>query len=227
MTAEKDSVAKLVDKLVARMKSSAGALDMVSLDLPQLIQRLASQYPGDVGIFCVFFLNVLELQPGEAIFLEANLPHAYLLGDCLECMAQSDNVVRAGLTPKLRDTNVLCEMLNYKLAGPPKVIKGDASNAFPKTRSYRPPIDEFALQVTSLGSGESQKLPMNHDTAPSILLVYEGAGKLDNGLAVQKGSVIFVGAKRGSGLQAQAGDAGLKVARCHATIGAEDKNAKM
>ena len=54
------------------------------------------------------------LQPGEAMFLKANLPHAYLSGDCVECMACSDNVVRAGLTPKFMDVPTLCQMLNYE-----------------------------------------------------------------------------------------------------------------
>lgn len=66
-------------------------------DLQKLLLRLDGQYPGgDVGCFCIFFLNVLTLQPGEAMFLGPNEPHAYLFGDCIECMATSDNVVRAG-----------------------------------------------------------------------------------------------------------------------------------
>jgi len=128
MQAEKREVLKLVQDLVERMSKRIGGLfDSHSLELPHLIQRLNMEYPGDVGIFCVYFLNVFELKPGQAVFLEANLPHAYLFGDCLECMAQSDNVVRAGLTPKLRDTKVLCEMLNYGSAGAPKVMLGTPS----------------------------------------------------------------------------------------------------
>ena len=56
--------------------------------------------------------------PGEAIFLPAGEPHAYLKGDCVEAMACSDNVVRAGLTPKFKDVDVLCDMLSYGM-GPP------------------------------------------------------------------------------------------------------------
>ena len=48
---------------------------------------------GDVGCFCIYYLNVVTLKPGEAIFLAANVPHAYIKGDCVECMACSDNVV--------------------------------------------------------------------------------------------------------------------------------------
>ena len=81
--------------------------------MEKLILRLQTQFPDDVGVFAPLFLNLVRLQPGEAIFLSAGLPHAYLDGNCLEAMARSDNVVRAGLTPKLRDTPVLCDMLDY------------------------------------------------------------------------------------------------------------------
>jgi mannose-6-phosphate isomerase len=59
----------------------------------------------------------MQLKPGEAIFLAANEPHAYLYGDIVECMACSNNVVRAGLTPKLRDVDTLVEMLTYEVGG--------------------------------------------------------------------------------------------------------------
>jgi mannose-6-phosphate isomerase len=76
-------------------------------DKDSLFLRLFAQFPKDVGTFAVFFLNHLKLEPGEAIYLAANEPHAYLSGELIEAMASSDNVIRAGLTPKLRDTQVL------------------------------------------------------------------------------------------------------------------------
>lgn len=74
---------------------------------------LNRDFPDDVGILCLFFLNIIELEPGQAIFLPAQIPHAYLSGDCIECMACSDNVIRAGLTPKFKDIDTLLAMLNY------------------------------------------------------------------------------------------------------------------
>ena len=67
------------------------------------ILRLEEQFPGDVGAMAPLFLNYLLIAPGESFFMAANEPHAYVAGEILECMACSDNVVRAGLTPKLRD----------------------------------------------------------------------------------------------------------------------------
>lgn len=80
----------------------------------ELVLRLEKQYPGDVGVIASFLFNYVKLNPGEALYLGANEPHAYIHGECVECMATSDNVVRAGLTPKKLDVQTLCSMLTYK-----------------------------------------------------------------------------------------------------------------
>jgi Phosphomannose isomerase type I len=72
--------------------------------------------PQDVGVLAAYFLNVVTLAPGQAMYLPANEPHAYVSGELVEAMAASDNVIRAGLTPKLRDTSVLCSSLTYSQA---------------------------------------------------------------------------------------------------------------
>lgn len=66
----------------------------------QTLAWIADIYPDDAGLFAPLLLNVIQLKPGEAMFLYANTPHAYLNGTGLEIMANSDNVLRAGLTPK-------------------------------------------------------------------------------------------------------------------------------
>lgn len=80
----------------------------------QLMLRLEKLYPADIGVIAAFFFNYVKLNPGQALYLGANEPHAYISGECIECMATSDNVVRAGLTPKHRDVQTLCSMLTYK-----------------------------------------------------------------------------------------------------------------
>lgn len=82
--------------------------------LQKLILRLNQQYPNDIGVFSPLFTNYIQLQPGQSFFIGANELHAYLSGECVECMALSDNVVRAGLTPKFKDCETLCNMLVYK-----------------------------------------------------------------------------------------------------------------
>lgn len=139
------------------------------------IQTIAKAYPGDVGLFSVFLLNVLRLQPGEAIFLAQNEPHAYLFGDCVECMATSDNVVRAGLTPKFKDVDTLVRMLTYK-AGLPKIYRGDElqGEAAQRCLCYAPPVSEFMVEKFQLAPQESLVVD---NFKPSIFLSTEGTAK--------------------------------------------------
>merc|ERR550525_94848 len=102
MTCSPDSLKEQLTALQSRLAAESSS-DQVSA----LFLRLYGQYPGDVGCFVIYFLNHLRLSPGQSMFLGPNVPHAYLSGDCVECMANSDNVVRAGLTPKLIDVPTL------------------------------------------------------------------------------------------------------------------------
>lgn len=63
------------------------------------VRGIAGFYPDDSGLFSPLLLNTVELEPGQSMFLYAETPHAYLDGVGLEIMANSDNVLRAGLTP--------------------------------------------------------------------------------------------------------------------------------
>ncbi|CAN8238551.1 unnamed protein product [Cochlearia groenlandica] len=160
----------------------------------KLVLELERQYKGDIGVISAFFFNYVKLNPGEALCLDANEPHAYISGDCVECMAASDNVVRAGLTPKHRDVQTLCSMLTYKL-GYPEILKG-----FPLTpyiTRYLPPFDEFEVDRCDLPRGKSTVFPAI--PGPSVYLVIEGTGKLQTGssqLLVNQGDVLFVTAHK-------------------------------
>lgn len=79
-----------------------------------LISALNEQYPGDIGLFSPLMLNVVTLNPGQAMFLHAGTPHAYIKGTGLEIMANSDNVLRAGLTPKHIDIKELVSCVVFK-----------------------------------------------------------------------------------------------------------------
>lgn len=85
----------------------------------EVFSRLAPRYgTGDVGLLALVLMNQVVLRPGEALFIAPNVPHAYLEGDLFECMACSDNVVRAGLTPKFKDLSALIELVDC--ASPPR-----------------------------------------------------------------------------------------------------------
>jgi len=100
---------------MALLKPSQYTQERQLTDKERLVLKLEKQYPNDIGVISAFFFNYVKLNPGEALYLGANEPHAYLFGECLEVMATSDNVVRAGLTSKPLDIQTLCSMLSYKL----------------------------------------------------------------------------------------------------------------
>ena len=79
-----------------------------------LITRLSKEYPGDIGLFTPLLLNYVVLEPGEAMYLDARTPHSYIRGTSLEVMANSDNVLRAGLTPKHIDVSELACCTSFK-----------------------------------------------------------------------------------------------------------------
>jgi len=186
MNAKPHEVKKQVEAMCKRL-SAEGAKD----EIQALILRLNKQYPLDVGVFAPLFLNYLVLQPGDAMFLTANEPHAYLDGNCIECMACSDNVVRAGLTPKLRDTPTLCSMLTYK-AMKPEVV--DPRKIDDNSKIYTVPIDEFELTLSEVAA--SSKYTLKGVKGHSLVLVYEGSGSATSPdrtkLPFTKGSVLFV-----------------------------------
>lgn len=80
----------------------------------QWVRRLAHFYPDDPWIIAPFLLNLVELEPGEALFTEAGVPHAYLEGLGVELMNNSDNVIRAGLTTKVIDQRELLRIVDSR-----------------------------------------------------------------------------------------------------------------
>ncbi|MFF4400723.1 mannose-6-phosphate isomerase, class I [Streptomyces sp. NPDC001480] len=131
---------------------------------------LAHHYPGDPGVIAAMLLNHVRLQPGEALFLGAGIPHAYLSGLGVEIMANSDNVLRCGLTPKHVDVPELLRVVRFE-AGDPGVLRPEASPDGEEV--YETPIDEFRLSRYVLpadGAGHDLGLP-----APQILLCTAGS----------------------------------------------------
>jgi mannose-6-phosphate isomerase len=106
----------------------------------------------DRGIFSVYLFNLVYLKKGEALFQGAGLPHAYLEGQNVELMSNSDNVLRGGLTTKHIDVT---ELLKHVKCEPtvPSVLKGEEISAH--VRLFKPPVPDFQLTVTELGRGES------------------------------------------------------------------------
>ncbi|MEU0645786.1 mannose-6-phosphate isomerase, class I [Streptomyces umbrinus] len=131
---------------------------------------LAHHYPGDPGVIAAMLLNHVRLQPGEALFLGAGVPHAYLNGLGVEIMANSDNVLRCGLTPKHVDVPELLRIVRFE-ASDPGVLRPEASPDGEEV--YETPIDEFRLSRYALVAGA----PVHDLTlgTPQILLCTAGS----------------------------------------------------
>ncbi|WP_103890668.1 mannose-6-phosphate isomerase, class I [Actinacidiphila yanglinensis] len=133
----------------------------------------AQSFPGDRGIIAAMLLNHVLLQPGEALYLGAGVPHAYLSGLGVEIMANSDNVLRCGLTPKHIDVPELLRIVRFE-AGDPGVLRPEA--APDGEELYPAPIDEFRLSRHLLAPGaDPRTLPSG---TPQILLCTSGEVRL-------------------------------------------------
>ena len=123
----------------------------------------------DRGIFSIYWFNVVHLTPGEAIFQDAGIPHAYLRGTCVEIMANSDNVLRGGLTPKHIDVPELLRNVRFEPVVPnilyPQVGDDDWDD-------YDVPVSDFSLGVAEKRVGDA--LEVTVVTGPSILFLLSG-----------------------------------------------------
>ncbi|MFF9393652.1 mannose-6-phosphate isomerase, class I [Streptomyces griseoluteus] len=146
---------------------------------------MARDYPGDPGVIAAMLLNHVRLQPGEALFLGAGIPHAYLDGLGVEIMANSDNVLRCGLTPKHIDVPELLRVVRFE-ASDPGVLRPEASPEGEEV--YETPIDEFRLSRWVLPGETARDLTL---PTPQILLCTAGSVRVgEHGLL--PGRSVFV-----------------------------------
>ena len=146
-------------------------------------------YPGDIGIVSALLLNLVNLSPGEAIYLPAGNLHAYLQGVGMEIMANSDNVLRGGLTPKHVDNRELLHVLRFD-AGPVNVLRGEMRGC---ARVYQTPAAEFELQSFRLLPGEGPTVTDRR--GPEIVLCQQGQVTVSNALQrheLAQGQALFI-----------------------------------
>src|SRR5690625_6469072 len=105
----------------------------------------------DRSILSFYLLNLLKVPPGTVIFQDSGVPHAYLQGQTVEVMANSDNVVRGGLTPKYIETQMLRKLIRYDQRNISQLEPQRVSDA---VVSFQPPVEEFEISVIGLDSGE-------------------------------------------------------------------------
>ncbi|KAL3126414.1 mannose-6-phosphate isomerase [Cryptosporidium hominis] len=173
-----DSLNKLVNRLKKKSQTfySSSSIDKTTnintnnTEIPlieDLILRLHYHFPLDIGIISPILLNYYKLNTGDAVFIGAGTIHSYISGECLECMANSDNVIRCGLTPKFKDVPTLIKAVNFQ-SNNYKIIPNHKIFSSPSSSSSSSPhlIDYF---VNSVQEYHVQILSMNFNNSSNSL----------------------------------------------------------
>lgn len=160
--------------------------------------EIAEHYPEDVGVIISLMLNRLTLQPGEAAFLGTGIIHSHLKGLCLEVMASSDNVLRAGLTTKSLDPAGLVRCLG---TGTSRLARVTAEPYGFSTSIFSPDVEEFALSVSQCSAGFRDETPLP-PAEQRILVCTGGEVELINAagerLGMSRGDSVYAGPDDGA-----------------------------
>jgi mannose-6-phosphate isomerase len=157
-------------------------------------RRIAELYPGDMGVVTALFLNLVRLQPGQAFYLPAGNLHAYLQGVGIEIMANSDNVLRGGLTEKHVDVPELLSVLDFTEGSVPMVKSRGVGVS---ERVFMTAAPEFQLSILSL---TNSTVSMGSRFGPEILLCESGEAIIrsaESKLSLSRGESAFVTGSEG------------------------------
>jgi mannose-6-phosphate isomerase len=192
MAAPKERQRKAVEKAALKASGSNESDPIIPW-----IGKLNAKYPGDIGVLCAAMLNILHLRPGQALYLDAGELHAYLQGLGVEIMANSDNVLRGGLTPKHIDIDELLRALTFE-SEVPAII--EPMETMPGERVYATPAIEFELSILQPAPGAPCE--SSAERSVEILLCAEGRAEIaaasgQSSLEIQKGAAVLVPACAG------------------------------
>ncbi|MDW4918519.1 mannose-6-phosphate isomerase, class I [Streptomyces californicus] len=147
---------------------------------------IAEDFPGDPGLLAALLLNHVRLDAGEALYLAAGVPHAYLRGTGVEVMANSDNVLRCGLTDKHVDTVLLADIVDCTPMRP-AILTPTPTELTGETR-FCSPAEEFVLSRLEAGT-EAVTVT---DQGPQVLLCLGAHARLTPGPLLARGEAAFV-----------------------------------
>lgn len=140
----------------------------------------------DKALFSIYIMNIVCLQPMESLFQGAGQPHAYMEGQCVELMSNSDNVLRAGLTNKHIDVPELIRLTRFEPTLP-QIIRGSKEQSYESI--YRAPVEDFSIATLSLVPGS---IYQHTATSPEILLIIAGSVCLDGQQNYKTGDALYV-----------------------------------
>ena len=170
------------------------------------LDKLIMEYPGDIGALSSLYLNVLKLNPGEAVYLPARELHAYLAGSGLEIMANSDNVLRGGLTKKHVDRTELMNVLSFAPVTP-EIIKRVKTETF--ETFFPSKAEEFILSVIDLPD-ENSRYKKDGQRSVEIILCIKGNAEIsdistgERKILIKGTSMLIPAAVRGYSIKGKA-----------------------
>jgi len=178
----------LVHRELQRKKDNELTKDQPGWWVTKLFEHQTSVENIDRGIFSVYFFNIVKANPGEAIFQGAGIPHAYLEGQNVELMANSDNVLRGGLTPKHIDVPELLKHTTFKGVAP-NIMMGEQMKTGEK--NYSCPVDDFGISKIELKQSQTYS-----GTASSLEIIVAIDGEMQisgtNNLSIKRGEATAI-----------------------------------
>ena len=176
----KRKLEQVIKKLVVKFSSQ-------NTRTPEEEQFLIQQrlYGFDIGLFSLFFFNIIQLKAGQAIYTNAGVPHAYIKGNIIECMANSDNVVRAGLTNKFKDVDTLLEIMDYSFGEVDIINKNQKQDE----TVFKTTASEFEVSSYMKDKGAVHKIVTKEK--PIIVLIENGEIQVDWITREEKKSTLF------------------------------------
>lgn len=176
---------------IGKIESYLPGDDYAITEAQAMCCNLVKHYQLDRGVLAPLFLNIVNLSPFEAIFIDAGILHAYIHGAGLELMANSDNVIRGGLTSKHVDIKQI--LANTRFAPQPAILVGTDSST-PNLHSYYSPASEFKLSLLELDANQL----IHTYSKPMIMLCLHGSFNCSDNLHIGTGEAIFIAASEAS-----------------------------
>ncbi|KAL8999125.1 MAG: hypothetical protein Q9188_005960 [Gyalolechia gomerana] len=209
LTASDEEIATTQNELARIPREKYGKQAYILDLLPRLQDQYSKEDPGN--LVTLLTMNFLSLSAGDAIYVPADAPHAYLSGDIVECMARSNNVLNTGFCPRAdRDSiELFTAALTFSPHNTEQVKLGRRTTEKSKngkTSEYAPPMSEFNMLKTSLKEGEKETI--RAIAGPSVLFATSGSGKLmADGQThdINEGYIFFVGQGTEVGYEASSG----------------------
>ena len=193
---------KMVDTILSKLKASIDEQEITDKNNPHYWAKKSFELYGfDRGIFSIYFFNLVYVPPGRAVYQKAGLPHAYLEGQQVEIMSNSDNVFRAGLTPKHLDVELLLDHIVFRET---KVNIIEPTKEDDLESVIKSPAKEFELSILNL----DDSIKSMETQSEECYLILEGVAHVGD-QRFAKGSSFFVEANKAFTIEAKS----AKIAR--------------